>query len=579
MHDEPSLISTIAIGLTLAFIAALVARRLRLPSIVGYLIAGILIGPFTPGFVADQEIASELAEIGVILLMFGVGINFSVRDLLAVRGVAVPGALGRAAVIAALGTLLGIWLNWGLVGGLMLGLAVSVASTVVLLRALAERTELETRQGRVAVGWLIVEDIFTVIVLVLLPGIAPLLGGVPAEGSVGSTDPIRDLAVAIAGALIFVLLMLGAGTRVVPAVLRAVAREGSRELFTLGVLAIALGVAYLSSAVFGVSLALGAFLAGVVVGESDVSHQAAAEALPLRDAFAVLFFVSIGMLVDPTYLVDNWLAVVALSAIVVGAKAVLALVIVSALRQPPRVGVTVAAGSAQIGECSFILATVAVGLGLMPDEGIPLIAATALVSIILNPLLFRAVDPAVRWITSTGVLTRAPDPGVLATLPEDGRGAPRAHALICGYGRVGRMVALALDRRQFPYVVIDDNRRQVERLRAAGVPALFGDAANEALLHAAGIDSCRVLIAAMRDPQAVRLIIERAARLNSRLPIVARIHSDRDLDELGPARDRVQPIYGELELAVQMTRSALRRFGVSMAEAEAIAQGLRARAR
>lgn len=579
MPDEPSLISTIAIGLTLAFIAALVVRRLGLPSIVGYLIAGILIGPFTPGFVADQEIASELAEIGVILLMFGVGINFSVRDLLAVRGVALPGALGRAAVIAMLGTLLGIWLGWGTVGGLMLGLAVSVASTVVLLRTLAQRNELETRQGRVAVGWLIVEDIFTVIVLVLLPGIGPLLGGAPAAGVAGSVDPLRDLAVSIAGALIFVLLMLGAGTRAVPAILRAVAREGSRELFTLGVLAIALGIAYVSSAVFGVSLALGAFLAGIVVGESDVSHQAAAEALPLRDAFAVLFFVSIGMLVDPAYLVESWVAVAAMTAIVVGAKTVLAFIVVTALREPPRVGVTVAAGSAQIGEFSFILATVAVGLGLMPDEGIQLIAATALVSIVLNPLLFRAVDPVVGWISRTAFLTRAPDAGALASLPETGSGTPRAHAVICGYGRVGRMVALALERRQFPYVVIDDNRRQVERLRATGVPALFGDAANEALLHAAGIDSCRVLIAAMRDPQAVRLIIERAIRLNSRLPIVARIHSDRDLDELGAARDRVQPIYGELELAVQMTRSALRRFGVSMAEAEAIAQGLRARAR
>ena len=577
MHDEPSLISTIAIGLTLAFVAALVVRRIGLPSIVGYLLAGIVVGPFTPGLFADQEIASELAEIGVILLMFGVGINFSVRDLLAVKGIAVPGALGRAAVIAALGTVLGIWLGWGLVGGLMLGLAVSVASTVVLLRALAQRNELETRQGRVAIGWLIVEDIFTVLVLVLLPGIAPLLGGTGADG--GSGDPVRELAVAIAGAVIFVLLMLGAGTRVVPAVLRTVAREGSRELFTLGVLAIALGVAYASSAVFGVSLALGAFLAGVVVGESDVSHQAAAEALPLRDAFAVLFFVSVGMLVDPTYLVEHWVAVVVLSAIVIGAKAIVAFGIVAALREPPRVGVTVAVGSAQIGEFSFILATVAVTLGLMPAEGIPLIAATALVSIVVNAFAFRAVDPIVRSLSASRRLSRAPAPGALASLPEKTTDGLRGHAVICGYGRVGRMVASALERRGFSYVVIDDNRREVERLRAAGVSALFGDAANEALLRAAGVENCRVLIAAMRDPQAVRLIIVRAAQLNPRLPMVARIHSDRDLDELGPVRDRVQPIYGELELAVQMTRSALRRFGVSMAEAEAIAQGLRARAR
>jgi CPA2 family monovalent cation:H+ antiporter-2 len=578
MPHEPSLIPTIAIGLSLAFVAALVARRLRLPAIVGYMVAGVLIGPFTPGFVADQEIAAELAEIGVILLMFGVGIHFSIGDLLAVRSVAVPGAIAQITVATTLGALLGISLGWGLAGGIVLGLAISVASTVVLLRALEERNEIETRHGRVAVGWLIVEDLFTVIVLVLLPSLAPLLvpGAEPAPGSAG---PLADLAVALGLAAVFAVLMIGAGTRVVPALLRLVAREGSRELFTLGVLAVALGIAYLSSVFFGISLALGAFLAGVVVGESDVSHQAAADALPLRDAFAVLFFVSVGMLVDPGYLIANWPIVLAVTCIVIGAKAAAAYGIVALLRQPDRVGLTVAAGLSQIGEFSFILATVAVGLSLVPPEALQLVVAGALVSITLNPFVFRLVDPLVARLTARSSRRAPRRADALAQLPadadSDGEEALRGHAIICGYGRVGRMLLGALERRGFDAVVITDNRRDVDRLRASGVAALYGDSANVELLRAAGVDRARVLVVAMRDPQAVRLTTERAKQLNPRLPVVARTHSDIHGDELTRAGERVQPIQGELELAVQMTRYTLRRFGLSMAEAEAVAQGLR----
>ncbi|MDQ3553339.1 MAG: cation:proton antiporter, partial [Chloroflexota bacterium] len=391
MTHEPVLISTIAIGLTAAFIGGLLARRLRLPAIVGYLIAGMAIGPFTPGLVADEGIATELAEIGVILLMFGVGIHFSFRDLLAVRSIAVPGAIGQVAVATLLGVLLGVGLGWGLGGGIVLGLAVSVASTVVLLRALMERNELDTAQGRIAVGWLIVEDIFTVVMLVLLPTIAPLMGGSSGGAAPGEFGALGEVLLAVAKAGVFALLMGIFGIRVVPWLLGVVAREGSRELFTLAVLALALGIAFASSAIFGVSFALGAFLAGAVVSESDMSHQAAADALPLRDAFAVLFFVSVGMLLDPAFLLAQPLAILAVLALIVVAKAVSAFGIVAAFGYPLRTGLTVSAGLAQIGEFSFILASLGLALGLLPMEGFQLIVAGALLSITINPLLFGAI--------------------------------------------------------------------------------------------------------------------------------------------------------------------------------------------
>ncbi len=391
MDHEPALISTIAIGLSAALVGGLLARRLRLPSIVGYLVAGIAIGPVTPGLVADAHIATELAEIGVILLMFGVGIHFSIRDLLAVKGIAVPGAIVQSTVATVLGVVIGLALGWGVGAGLVLGLALSVASTVVLLLALGERGELESPQGRIAVGWLVVEDLLTVAILVLLPSIAPLLGGHGAAESASGFGPLGDLALALVKAAAFAVLVLVAGSRIVPWLLAVVAREGSRELFTLGVLAIALGIAFLSSAVFGVSLALGAFLAGAVVGESDLSHQAAAEALPLRDAFAVLFFVSVGMLLDPASLLANPLAVLAVVALVVGAKSLAAFGIVALFGYPLRTGLTVAAGLAQVGEFSFILATLGLSLGLLPAEGYQLIVAAALFSITLNPFAFRLI--------------------------------------------------------------------------------------------------------------------------------------------------------------------------------------------
>jgi CPA2 family monovalent cation:H+ antiporter-2 len=578
MDHEPVLISTIALGLTAAFVGGLIARRLRLPAIVGYIVAGVLIGPFTPGLNADPGIATELAELGVILLMFGVGIHFSIRDLLAVKGIAIPGAAGQIVIATLLGVGLGVALGWGVGAGLVIGLSVSVASTVVLTRALMDRGELDTPQGRVAIGWLIVEDLFTVLVLVMLPTVAPLLGGHEPDGGAG-LGPLGELVLAVGKAAIFAVLMIVAGARIVPWLLLFVARQGSRELFTLAVLAIALGIAYLSSAVFGVSFALGAFLAGAVVGESDMSHQAAADALPLRDAFAVLFFVSVGMLLDPAYLINNPLPILGLVVIIVVAQPLAAFVIVALFGYPLRIALTVAAGLGQIGEFSFILGTLGLTVGLLPPEGFQLIVAGALLSIAINPFLFRAIEPLarrlrdVRWLAAL----RARRAGDLVELPAEAAETLRLHAILAGYGRVGQVIGPALERRGFGYVVVTEERDEVDRLRARGIPAIYGDAANADVLSHAHLASARLLIVATSDPHETRLIVERARELSPNLDMVVRTHSDGEATFLRSISSKVQVVHGERELAIQMARYSLRRFGVSATEAEAIAQGLRAR--
>jgi K+:H+ antiporter len=581
MDHEPVLISTIAVGLTAAFVGGLIARRLRLPAIVGYIAAGVVIGPFTPGIAADPTIATELAELGVILLMFGVGIHFSFRDLLAVRSIAIPGAVGQIFAATLLGVGLGVALGWGVGGGLVLGLAISVASTVVLLRALMDRGELDTEQGRVAVGWLIVEDIFTVVVLVLLPVIAPFLGGSESEATTagGGMGAIVDLVVALAKAAGFAVLMVVAGARLVPWLLRVVAREGSRELFTLAVLAIALGIAYAASVVFGVSFALGAFLAGAVVSESDMSHQAAADALPLRDAFAVLFFVSVGMLLDPTYLVANPLPILAMLALIVVAQPVIAFVLVALFGYPLRVGLTVAAGLGQIGEFSFILGTMGLSLRLLPPDGFQLIVAGALFSIALNPILFHAIEPLERRLRDARLLAslRARRAGDRVILPEPERATLRQHAILCGFGRVGRMIGPALERRGFRYVVVTLQRDEVDGLRARGIPAIYGDAANQEVLELAHVGEARLVIVASSEANETRLIVDRVRELAPGVDLVVRTHSDIEAARLRILSPRIQAVHGERELAVQMSRYALRRFGVSATEAESIAQGLRGR--
>ncbi len=579
MEHEPVLIATIAVGLSLAFVFGMAARRLHLPSLIGYLVAGIVIGPYTIGYVADAAIATELAQIGVILLMFGVGIHFSIRDLLAVRTIAVPGALVRILIVTLAGTAVGVFLGWGLVGGVVLGLAISVASTVVVLRAIIERGELDSIQGRVAVGWLIVEDLFTVAVLVLLPSVAPLIGGTP-DAHPSAFGPIGDLAVAVVSASVFAAGMLLLGARVVPWALDLVARERSREMFVLAVLALALGISYLGYQVFGVTLALGGFLAGAAVSDSDLSHQAAAEAYPLRDAFSVLFFVSVGMLVDPAWIVANPFPVLLVSAVVIGVKWVATYGIVEVLGHSSRIGLTVAASSSQVGEFSFIVITLGVTLGLVPSEALQVVVAAALVSIAANPVLLRSIDPLVVRFDAVPVLRRRSEHSVadVAMLdrahPED---ALRNHAVVCGHGRVGRLITSALERRGFPYVVITDDRHETSRLRELGKPTLFGDAANPELLGHARLSAARVLIVAMSDGHAARLIVDRAHELAPRVSVVVRTHDEVARDAFQEMGAGVWPVMGELEVAVQMTRTVLTRFGVSMLEAEAVAQGLRGR--
>ena len=573
MEHGGDLITTIALGLSAAFIGGFAARRLRLPPIVGYLLAGVALGPFTPGLFADPEIATELAEIGVILLMFGVGIHFSFRDLLAVRGIAIPGAIVQISAATLLGIGLAVLLGWGVPAGVVLGLSLSVASTVVLLRALMQRNALDSVHGRAAVGWLIVEDIFTVLVLVLLPSFALLVSG-DASGGSAILLPLGE-ALLKAAALGVVIVVVGA--RVVPWLLLQVAREGSQEMFTLAILAVALGIAFASSAIFGVSLALGAFLAGAVVGETDLSHKAAADALPMRDAFAVLFFVSVGMLLDPAYLLEHPLSVIAVVALIIIGKSVAAMAIVAALGYPLKTGLTVGAGLAQIGEFSFILATAGVGLGILPDEAYQLVVAGALISITLNPLLFALVDPLDAWFKRHPVLRRRLDRGGgRLSRPGPAEAPMSGHAVICGWGRVGRTVARALDDRGFGYVVVEEHRRTVEALRARGIKAIYGDIADAELLDHAGLRTARVLVFAAYDPPAAEFAVEHARLVNPRIEIVARVETPEEARRLLD-RGASQTVEGERELGVQMARYTLRRFGVTSREVEAIAQGLRRR--
>ena len=574
MEHGGDLISTIALGLSAAFIAGFIARRLHLPSIVGYLVAGVALGPFTPGLFADQEIATELAEIGVILLMFGVGIHFSLRDLAAVRGIAIPGAIVQISVATLLGIGLAVLLGWGVPAGVVLGLSLGVASTVVLLRALIQRNAIDTIHGRVAIGWLVVEDIFTVLVLVLLPSFAMLVHGSPGADGLTVLLPLGE---AILKAAALGLIMLVVGMRVVPWLLVQVAREGSPEMFTLAVLAMAIGLAFASSVIFGVSLALGAFLAGAIISETDLSHKAAADALPLRDAFAVLFFVSVGMLLDPGYLRDHVPAVIGVVLLIVVGKSLAAVAIVTLLRYPVRTGLTVGAGLAQVGEFSFILATAGVSQGLLPPDAYQLVVAGAIVSITLNPVLFALIAPAEAWLKER--------PGIHGLLDRGGgRLARRAsehepmhgHAVICGWGRVGRMVARAIEARDFGYVVIEEHRHTVESLRERGIQALYGDVADEHLLEHAQIRRARVLVFAAYDPPSAEFAVEYARRVNPRIEIVARVETPEEASRLLD-RGASQTVEGERELAVQMARYTLRRFGVTSREVDAITQGLRRR--
>ncbi len=569
------LILTITIALGVAFLGGFIAARLRLPPLVGYLAAGIAIGPFTPGLSADPGIATELAEVGVILLMFGVGLHFSLDDLWSVRWVAVPGALLQIVVAtAATALVVPLW-GWTYAQGIVFGLAIAVSSTVVLIRTLTDAGLLESAHGKIAVGWVVVEDLAIVVVLVLLPPLAPVLGGTAVGGG---DDLVVRLAVTLAKVALFGILMIAVGTRAIPWLLEQVARTGHRELFTLAVLVVALGVAVVAAFAFEVSLALGAFLAGVAISESDLSHQAAAEALPLRDAFAVLFFVSVGMLFDPTFIVREPLLVAAVVALIVVRKWLVSSAIVLAFGYPIRTALIVGAGLAQIGEFSFVLSELDRQLGILPAQAHDLIIGAAIITITLNSLLFRSIEPIAERLRDVRLVRAFDDrrAGALARLETDREEKLGRHAVVAGHGRVGSLVTRALQRRNMEVLVVEQDRGIVEALREAGTLAIYGDAGHALVLERTHIERAILLVVALRDPQTSRRVVEYARRTNERLGIVARAHTRDGADYLRKAGAN-EVVIGEEELAIEMTGYALHRLGVSPQEVALIARGLRAR--
>ncbi|MES2099414.1 MAG: YbaL family putative K(+) efflux transporter [Pseudomonadota bacterium] len=569
MPHNVSLISTIAAGFGLAMIFGYIAARLKVPPLVGYLFAGILIGPATPGFVADVDLAGQLAEIGVMLLMLGVGLHFSLKDLLAVRRIAIPGALLQIAVATALGMGTSMLWGWSLGASIVFGLALSVASTVVLLRALEARGVLESVNGQIAVGWLIVEDLVMVLVLVLLPAVAPLLGGSGTEGAAPDSNIWATLVITLAKVGAFIALMLVVGRRVFPKLLWLVARTGSRELFTLCVIAGAVSVAYGSAKLFDVSFALGAFFAGMMMRESEFSHRAADESLPLRDAFSVLFFVSVGMLFDPRVLLDEPLRVLAVVAIIMVGKTIAAVVLVVAFRYPLNSALTVGASLAQIGEFSFILAGLGVALKLLPVEGQSLILAGALISIALNSLLFSAIEPVQAWLRKRSALARRleqPD-DPFAELPmSTDETLLTGQVVLVGYGRVGKRIAQELTAQRIPFVVAEQNREFVEKLRAQGVPAVSGDATEPAVLIQAHIAQAAMLVIATPDTLGVRKMVEAAKALNPGIEVVVRSHNEEEA-KLLEAEHVGKVFMGEHELAHGMAGHVLARMGHGAAAA------------
>jgi CPA2 family monovalent cation:H+ antiporter-2 len=557
-HYTP-LIATIVAGLVLAFIFGSIAHRLRISPIVGYLLAGVMVGPYTPGFVADQALANELAEIGVILLMFGVGLHFSLKDLLSVRAIAIPGAIAQIGAATLMGMAMVHFLGWGWVAGFVFGLALSVASTVVLLRALQERRLVETERGRIAVGWLIVEDLAMVLALVLLPALA---GVMMAKDAVSNPAMWQPIAITLGKVAAFVLVMLVVGQRVIPWMLHWIAHTGSRELFRLAVLAIALGIAYAASTLFGASFALGAFFAGMVMSESPLSQRAAEETLPLRDAFAVLFFVSVGMLFNPGILTQHpWLLAGTIFIIVFG-KSAAAFLIVRAFKYPTSTALIISASLAQIGEFSFILAGLGVTLKLMPQTGLDLILAGAIISIMLNPFVFQAID----WIKPRLEKRKAKPEEEIAS-PVEAPEEPaeileptklQNHAVVVGYGRVGSHIGDSLHQQSIPYLVIEDRADVVKQLRARGIEVFFGNAASPELIAAANLPQAKTLFVAIPESFEAGQIVEQARKANASLEIIARAHSDAEkdnLDKLGAS----YTVMGEREIAQGMMDYAMKK--------------------
>lgn len=558
MPHDINLITTIAASLGLATLLGYLAARLRMPPMIGYLLAGVLLGPAMPGFDADLKMASQLADIGIMLMMFGVGLHFSIDDLLEVKRIAIPGAVVQIVVATTLGTLLGRYFGWPLLAAIVFGLALSVASTVVLLRALEARRLMNSLNGRIAIGWLVVEDLVMVLALVLLPHLGPLVGDAATPNSTDQNIGAA-LALTIAKVVAFVALMLIGGKRLLPKLLWLVARTGSRELFTLSVVAIALGVAFGAAALFNVSFALGAFFAGMMMRESDLSHRAAEESLPLRDAFAVLFFVSVGMLLDPATLFERPLQIAMTVAVIVVGKMLTAVIIVRLSGYPLNTALTMGAGDAQIGEFSFILCALAVSEGVLPEAAQQLVVTGALVSITLNPLLFLLIEPLQRWIRSHSQLARVMEQSAdpLAELPmSTDQKLLTGQVVIIGYGRVGRRIADALCAERIAFVVADQNRERVEALRALGLPAVCGDATEPATLIQAHVARAAMMVIALPDSFDARKMIEIAKLLNPKIQCVVRTHSDDEAELL--RNERVGDVFmGEQELANSMSMHVL----------------------
>ncbi len=535
MHDVP-LITMIVAALALAFIFGAIAQKLKISPLVGYLLAGVIIGPGTPGYVADMNLAPQLAEIGVILLMFGVGLHFSVKDLMSVKAIAIPGAIGQIGLATLMGMGLSWALGWSIGAGLVFGLALSVASTVVLLRALQERRLVESKRGRIAIGWLIVEDLAMVLALVLLPALAGLLGDkAGAEGAAAATpalsgsDLITVIAITLGKVAAFVALMLVVGKRVIPWVLHEVAHSGSRELFRLAVLAIALGVAYGAATLFGVSFALGAFFAGMVLSGSPLSHRAAEESLPLRDAFAVLFFVSVGMMFDPAILIERPLPVLATVLIIVFGKSIAAYLIVLAFGHPRSTALTISASLAQIGEFSFILAALGVNLGLLPQEGQDLVLVGAILSILMNPVMFTLIDKFGHRLEPGGGDAVVPAAVVEPTREPIPSTSLTDHAIIIGHGRVGSLISAKLKEEGVPFLVVEDNQKRIDSLREQGVEVVVGNAVVPEVLSALNLSAARLMFIAIPGSFEAGQIIRQTRVANPGLSIIARAHADEEV--------------------------------------------------
>ena len=557
-HNVP-LISTLAMGFGLALVFGFVAERLKVPALLGYLVAGIIIGPATPGFVADVEIAAQLSEIGVMLLMFGVGLHFSLNDLMSVKWVAIPGAIVQMTVATLMGMGVASLCGWSPGEALVLGISLSCASTVVLLKALETRGILVSMDGRIAVGWLVMEDLVIVLALVLMPSLAEVIKGSSEQNSGAIWYVIGETLLQVAA---FIAIMLFAGRRVIPWLMWQISRTGSRELFTLSVVAAALGIAFGAAKLFGVSFALGAFFAGMVMRESEFSQRAAEESLPLRDAFAVLFFVGVGMLFDPTVIWTEPLHLLAVVLIIMIGKSIAAFILVLLLRYTLTTALTVSASLAQIGELSFILVGLGISLGMLPQEGQSLVLSGAIISIALNPLAFKLVNPIRDWLLKHSALARNLEHRTVpfSQLPETTETAYLSgQVVLVGYGAVGKKMVELFRQQSIPFVVIDQHRDVVEDLREQGIAAVSGDAVEPAVLIQAHIANAAVLVISTPDPISVSRIIETAKTLNPQVEVVLNARSE---DE---ARMYEEAGYGEVfvaerELGVNMSRHVIDRF-------------------